>query len=99
MSDNAIIVSLLKELREDQKDTKEVLNKHTLVLSNMQRDVAQNTEDLEEHILGVKKANKRIELLEKPGLVKSYLFKVILGSGSLSGSTYGIYKLIEMFWN
>ena len=98
MPEDRIIVDLLRELREESKDTREVLNKHTVILSIMQKDVCKNTEDLEEHILGVRQAGKRLDILEKPGMVKNYLFKVLIGSGSLSGSTYGIYKLWEIFF-
>jgi len=99
MKDTEIILDMLKEVRSDQKATNEKLNEHSIILTKLGSDVSKNTEDLEEHILGVKNAQKRLELLEKPHMVRNYIFKVLLGSGGLSGSSYGVYKLWELFFS
>ena len=69
--DDMIIVGLLKEVRQDQKE-------HSIILSDLKHDVATNTKDLSAHIEGVKQNRTRIEKLEEPrkafSIIKDYLF-------------------------
>lgn len=44
------IHDLLKEVRDDQKKHGEELVRHGVHLSNLERDVGQNTQDLKEHM-------------------------------------------------
>jgi len=99
VSDQKIVLDLLNEVRQDIKEVKDIQSDHTTTLAVMEKDIGKNTKDLTEHIEGVQQARRRLDILEKPHMVRGYIFKVILGSGSLSGSTYGIYKLLELFWN
>ena len=104
MSEDKIIVDLLRELREDQKANTELLHKHTIILTVMQNDVKKNTKDLNSHIEGVIQNRKRVEVLEsdkrfkadiKRGIISST--KLITAFGTLSGIIYSVYAYISNF--
>ena len=71
-----MIVDLLKEVRDDQKE-------HSKVLIVVQKDVEQNTKDLAKHIEGVQQNRKRIEVLEKPHIVISGVKTFVLGLAAI----------------
>ena len=84
-----LVVTLLNEVREDQKV-------HSTILIELQQDVATNTKDLTEHKEGVIQNRKRIEVLEEPGKVFGVVKKYLLGAGAIAGSVYGIYRLVNL---
>ncbi len=96
-----LIIAILKETREDVKETRETL-------SEMKIDVALNKEDLKEHMAQTRavkqlaldirtESEKRIELIEKK-LTVGYLLKLIVtvsgGIGTIVGMIYGISRLL-----
>ena len=96
-----IIVSLLQEVREDQKDQSNVLHDHSLLLGDMKKDIAQNTKDLAEHKEGVVQNRvalvghgKRILKLEEPKIFWKTLKGGIVTIGTLTGVTLGILRLL-----
>lgn len=83
-----LIIVLLKEVREDQKD-------HSTILVELQKDVSRNTDDLEVHIEGVMQNRGRIERLEEPSKAFKILKKYILGLGAIAGSVLAIMKFLN----
>jgi hypothetical protein len=79
MSDNKLVIDLLKEVREDQKKTTEVLYEHSTMLHDLGSDVKKNTEDLANHIEGVVQNRTRIEALEKEEEFKARLKAYVIG--------------------
>ena len=102
MDKEELIVSLLKDVRADQKvNTKDI--------SEIKIEVALNRQDLEEHMAQTRavkeltmavrdEANNRFEKIEN-SLTVSYLLKLIVtvasGIGVISGAIYGVIKLIK----
>ena len=80
-----LIIVLLKEVREDQKD-------HSIILVELQNDVSRNTNDLETHIEGVMQNRSRIEKLEEPGKAFKILKKYLMGIAAITGSILAIMK-------
>ena len=86
--EDKLIVSLLKEVREDQKE-------HSSILVDLQQDVSKNTADLTEHKEGVVQNRKRIEKLEEPGNAIKLLKKYLLGVGAVAGAVIAILKFLD----
>ena len=96
-----LIISILKETREDVKETREDI-------SEMKVDVELNRKDLELHMAQTRavkqlaldirsEAEKRMELIEKK-LTAGYLLKLIVtvagGISAITGMIYGVSRLI-----
>ena len=89
MSDKKdILVTLLQEVRQDQKS-------HSTILVELQKDVAINTKDLTDHKEGVIQNRARIEKLEEPTLAFGIIKKYVIGLGTIAGAVYGILKLLD----
>lgn len=90
MKKDDLILDLLKEVREDQKS-------HSIILVEVQKDVAKNTEDLADHIEGVKQNRARIEKLEEPKKAFGVFKKYLIGAGGIAAAIIGIIKLINLY--
>ena len=100
-TDKDLIVSLLNEVRNDQKS-------HSKILITLKTDVKRNTDDLVEHMAQTravrsltvthrKEADDRLKRLERPFVFLSSIKKIILTAGALFGSVYGIIRLVDYF--
>lgn len=92
-----IIIELLKEVREEQKDQSKSLTK-------LEVDVARNADDLKDHMRrtdileGLHLSNQtRIETLEEPTKVRKYIIKRVLIIGSIAGAIVAIAKAFNVF--
>jgi hypothetical protein len=112
--DAKILIELLRELRQDQKDTSELLHKHTILLTKMQHDVNQNTEDLAEHMARTKaveqmvldhrkEANTRLNKLESIVSFREKLLSTVIITAKVMTSfgTIGgiLYAIYTMILN
>jgi len=87
---NEIIISLLKEVRDEQKD-----------MSRIQVDMGK---DLKDHmkrcdLLEVQnnKTVERVEILEEPHKLFKYAKKILLGLGGIAGASMLITKWVGMW--
>ena len=85
-----LIVSLLHEVRDEQKT-------HSTILIELQHDVSINTADLTEHKEGVIGNRARIAKLEEPAKAFGIIKKYVIGLGAIAGSIYGILRFLELF--
>ena len=91
MSNNKdLVLTLLKEVRDEQKS-------HSTILVKMQRDVSINTKDLTEHKEGVIQNRKRIVVLEEPRKAFSVAKKYLIGLGAISAAVVAILKAVNYF--
>lgn len=97
MSKDDLITQLLKEVRDDQKT-------HSGILVDLQTNVAKNTEDLADHIEGVKQNRKHIQhideriiKLEEPRKLLKFFSTLVLKLAGLVGAIYGIVKAVKYF--
>lgn len=86
MKQNDLIVDLLKEVRDEQKE-------HSRMLTTTQIDIAEVKVDLAKHIEGVVQNRKRIEALEEPRKAFAVLKSYVLGTGAIAGAILGLIKL------
>ena len=102
MQKEDLIIDLLKEMRDDQKDISSDVN-------DMKIDVALNRQDLEEHMAQTKavkelvlkieeKHNLRMDTFEDK-LTVTHLLKLVVtvasGIGIVSGAIYGVIRILS----
>jgi hypothetical protein len=90
---NDLIISLLTDLKEDQKVQCKELNEIQIRLAKIELNIEKNTVDLEEHIQGVMQNRARIEALEEPNKFIRTFIKILLGVGTLATAIYGIARM------
>lgn len=96
-----IMLELIREIRQDQKE-------QGTVLTQMQIDVARNTDDLELHMAQTRavkslavehrnEANARLEKLESPMIFLGKFKGLILAVGGLAGAFFAISRFFDLF--
>ena len=97
MSDNKIMLDLLKEVRDEQKEQGKSL-------VQMQTDTARNADSLEEHMrrtdaleLLHKDNEERIEALEVPGQTRAQIIKWVKIVGIIAGTIVAVTKIAGLF--
>jgi hypothetical protein len=97
MTNGEIILDLLREVREEQRKQSDILNE-------VRRDVEINTNDLADHIEGVrlnreeiKEHRERLEELEQPKKIIKYIKGLIVGAATISGSVITLLKVLDKF--
>lgn len=90
-----IVVGLVDDVKGVQKEQNKQLNR-------IENDIRRNTDDLIDHMENnklLKKLHldnqKRIERIEKPLDLLTYLGKGVIILGSIAGAIYGIIRLME----
>lgn len=92
-----LLHELLHEVRDDQKEMCDIVR-------NIEHDTKRNTEDLIKHIennvvlKNLHVSNEaRIRKIENIGLTLINIGKSVIFVGTISGSIYGIIRLVEHF--
>ncbi len=85
-SKGELVLELIREVRDKQ-------DMQTVMLTEMKKDIAQNTEDLADHIEGVMQNRVRIEKLEQPRIFIKTLTTIVLKVGGLAGAIFTILKV------
>jgi hypothetical protein len=99
-----LVLDVLKELREDQKDhrkemqehQKESINWHAKAesrLSNIEEDLREHKEGVIQNRKSISNLDKRASKLEQPLTVRSVV-KWVVSTGALAGAIITIMKLI-----
>lgn len=99
MENSQILFDLLKKV--DEK-----LDSHTDSLARLETQVEQNTRDLSHHIartdlleeqveLNKKSLEKRLDILEEPGIAKKFLSSKFLQFTGIASAIYGLIKFGE----
>ena len=99
MSNDKIVLALLKEVRDDQKG-------HTIVLVKMKSDICRNADDLKTHMEQTKSVKElvlnhqeewdaRLAKVESPFKFIYSINSFILKIGALAGAVYVIAKALS----
>jgi hypothetical protein len=93
-----LVIDLLKEVREEQKNQSLLLSSHDISLVQITSDLNRNTNDVAEHIKRTCLLEERVDKLEEPIKTRKYLwnrYTVILGA-SLTLLTF--IWLVVKYW-
>jgi len=84
-----LVVDLLQEVRQDQKE-------HSVILIELKNDVSVNTKDLAEHIEGVTQNRARIVKLEEPRKAFGVIKEGLLIIGSIAAAFLAVLKFLAI---
>lgn len=87
-----LVIDLLKEVREEQKNQSVILTSHGMSLVQITSDLNRNTNDVAEHIKRTCLAEERLDKLEEP----SKAWKYILNKWTIRGSA--VVMVLSLFW-
>ncbi len=101
MENSQILFEMLKKV--DEK-----LDSHTDTLARLEVNVERNSADLSHHIartdlleeqveLNKKSIEKRIEVLEEPGIAKKFLSNKLVQLSGIATAVYGLINFVKSF--